>query len=136
MNKADEIEKAEKALKEASERLGNLTAYVAKLESELYVLKNIEETLKENITILKSEDIIAVASEFKRSKEELTKIQQRIAVTNIDKANNERSIAKIQKTMIECREALAQAMLVPLAPILEGNFRSKNGQKRNTKKDT
>ncbi len=128
MNKALEIEKAEKDLKEANDKLHIFNAHVHKLQTELFILRTVEKNILENVQVLKHEAPIIMALEFLKAKKDLEECQRRISFLNIDLSNHERVLHKIEKRVIECKEEYAKALLIPLAKIIIGRFGKRDGQ--------
>jgi chromosome segregation ATPase len=128
MNKALEIDKAEKELKEVNDRLHIFNTHIAKLNSEIFILRTVERNILENIRTLKTEALIISASEYAKARRDLGTAQSRLSFLNIDLANHLRALEKIEERVIQCKEAYAKALLIPLAKVIIGKFGSRNGQ--------
>lgn len=129
MSKALEIERAEKELEEVNERLHIFNMHIAKLNSEIFILRTIEHNILENIKTLKTEALVVSAIEYIKIRKDLIQTQSRLAFLNIDLASHHKALTKIEQRVIQCKEAYAKALLIPLAKVITGKFGKKNGQK-------
>lgn len=91
MGRPEDLVKLDQIIKEAEQRIKTLQANIDASNKELNTLSTYEQTLEENIKCLKRKQIIAIAQEFKKSKEELKKTRTRIAMLNSDKGHYVRS---------------------------------------------
>jgi hypothetical protein len=70
------------------------------VNKDIAYLSDLEGVLVENIKILKSDKIIAIASEFKRSIEELKKVRENLAFYSGMKIKLEKKAEKFEKMKI------------------------------------
>ena len=87
MNKPEEISRLNRALIDAEVKIKTIFSNIEALSKEIKILCDAENSLEENLKCLKKNKIIAVAQEFKKSKEELKKIKSRIAMLTNDKTH-------------------------------------------------
>lgn len=103
-------------LKEIKNEMIGCELQLAMLEQDLYfinhdyqVLKDLERDLIYNIEFLKKEDVVAVASEFKKSKRELKFVRNKLRVLDIKYKENLKEMSEIQTMLVELRaEYLSQ----------------------------
>ena len=92
MNKLVDLNLAERDLKEAQDRFDALQAHVFKTDNEIALLLHIEKNLIENINVLKSRQIITIAIEYKRAKDDLGKIYSNLLMLRLNKNSLEHSV--------------------------------------------
>jgi predicted nucleic acid-binding Zn-ribbon protein len=85
MNKTEDISKLDRSIKDAEIRMKTVLNNVEALTKEIDLLTNQEKSLEENIKCLKKKRIIAIAQEFKKTKDELRRIHSRILILSNDK---------------------------------------------------
>ena len=74
------------------------------VESDLVFLEAMEQNLNENLKILKSDGIIALASEYKKIKIEMKTVEKNLRFYREIQEKLRRDLAKYEKTKIECLE--------------------------------
>jgi chromosome segregation ATPase len=88
MDKATEdLNKFSHVLLDAQVRLQTVQAQVLKLDKEIAILTMIEANLEENIRILKRRRAIVMASEFRKSTNDLNTCKTRMAFLRVDREN-------------------------------------------------
>lgn len=85
MGRTDELEKVEKTIKETEARLKTLKTNLDAIDLEIKKIATFERTLVFNVKMLKTRQVVAIAKEFKNSKEELKKVKARLLVLRNDK---------------------------------------------------
>ncbi len=85
MGRTDDITKIDRAIKETEARLKTLQINIDALDLEIKKFLDFENTLLENVKILKTKRVIAIAQEFKKSKEELKRVKGRLVVLRNDR---------------------------------------------------
>ena len=78
MNKLDEIDKLDKALKDADIRLKSIQAAIEGIDKEVSVLAPRKSELEKNLEFHKKSGTVPLAHEYKKSKAEFTKIKTRL----------------------------------------------------------
>jgi prefoldin subunit 5 len=96
MGKQEEFERLDRTLKDTEVRIRTIQSHTATLDKELSTFISLETTLKENIKCLKTNQIVAIVQEFKKSKEELKRTQARIQVLKSDRSIFCRDIKALQ----------------------------------------
>lgn len=72
------------------------------VESDLIFLEAMEQNLEENLKILKSNGIIAIASEYKKIKIEMRTVMKNLRFYRDIQEKLRRDLAKFEKQKIEC----------------------------------
>jgi hypothetical protein len=133
MDSPFDIEIAERALKDTTERYESLLAHVYGINNEITLLLHIKKTLEENISVLKDRQIITVAVEYKRAKDDLRKVYNNLSMLRINKNNLEHSVEQARKFMVECRQRYVHAIETQSCKIIEVDFgRKSDRQSGNT----
>ena len=126
MSKSDEIAKLDRAVKDAEIRLRTLVTNVDALTKEIDVLSNQEKVLDDNVKCLKKNKIIAIAQEFKKSKEELAKVRSRITFLTNDRDYYVKSSNDIKDFIKETNKSIEILKSSNSNNVLQ--FRNKDGQ--------
>lgn len=85
MGRTEDLVKLDRSIKEAENRIKSVKANLDVIDKEIKNISTLEKTLKENIKCLKAKQIIAVAQEFKKSKEELKRSQNKLVLLGNDR---------------------------------------------------
>jgi chromosome segregation ATPase len=129
MKNLQELEKVERELRETSERRAALRAHLLHLSQEIFSLNRTRLITEENIAILKNTRTIALASEYKRAKEDIDRIDSRLNFLKIDQNNHEKMLIRLEKTYEDLRDKVVQLMSDPVGKVIRGRFGKGNGQK-------
>jgi hypothetical protein len=125
MSKTLDFEKVDKALKEATIRCDTLKIHLNRLENDIFILLEARRQLEENISILKSDKLIAVASEFRKIKIELDKVKNQLVFLQIDKSNCIKNIFNAEKHLYKCKEECMIVLKAQDGKVIKGNFGKK-----------
>lgn len=128
MNKHQELERASEAVDNTKQDLMSINIRLSAIEREIDVYLLAELQLIENIRILKTNKIIALAEQYKRSKEELETIRQKLALAYSDRSRHEKAV-KITQTLLN-KAQLHYDIVVKRYEnnVVHGLFRRNNGQ--------
>lgn len=122
MNRRQDLEKLESEINEVSTRIEAVKNHIRKLESEIALLKNLEHQFRQNISILKSDGTIAVASEYKKSKTDLAVVLNRTYALQIDVNNHTVALERMQEYLLDAKEKYATLFKNQDATIITGKF--------------
>lgn len=123
------IEKAEKDLKDANDKLLLVSHHVGVAENELFMLSKIELALIENLETLRSGEVIASAREYKKIKEDLVRARHQMVVLETDLKTYIKILKNAQKRLEDCHMAVRIATLIPITTVIYATFgRKNNGQ--------
>lgn len=104
MDKSAEVASAEALVREAEIRLHGIQYHLRISEKEVETLVALQSQLEENLSILKKQKIIALAQEYKRSKEELAKTKNLLVLARNSKAQYVASQKEADRYLVRCRE--------------------------------
>lgn len=77
------------------------------VNKELRDLGNVEYLLEENVNFLKTKHIIALATEFKKAKEDLARTKGRMAKVRIDRESILRASTEVEEYLRKAKEEYA-----------------------------
>jgi chromosome segregation ATPase len=124
-----ELEKADRIVKDTEIKLRTIKVALDGIDAEIQQLNTLEAELEENLQFLKKKNIIALAQEYKKAKEDLTKTKNRLAMLRIDAANVGRAFGDCEAYLKKAKEAYAK-LLKGSDNVVRGNFgRRSDGQK-------
>ena len=121
-----EIEAAEKQIKETESRLNSIKDGLASIEREIVLLSLKELALNDNLKILRKNTGIVLASEFKRSKEDLNRTQTRMAMIRKDKESLEKAKAAALSFLAKSKEKLEELKASEVNNVLDFKTKSTN----------
>lgn len=105
MSKTEDIAKLDRSIKDADIRVNTILANVEAFNKEISILNGKAKEIEENLTCLKKNRVIAVAQEFKKAKDELKAINNKIIALRNDKEHLLKNIEDmrnfIKKTQTE-----------------------------------
>jgi hypothetical protein len=78
MGRTDELEKIDRIIKDTETRIKTLLSNMEALDSEIKKIAVLEDVLIENVKILRTTQVVAVAQEFRRAKDELKRTKLRL----------------------------------------------------------
>jgi chromosome segregation ATPase len=124
-----ELEKADRIVRDTEIKLRTIKTALDGIEGEIQQLTTLENELEENLKFLKKKNIIALAQEYRKAKEDLTKTKNRLAMLRIDSSNVGRALGDCQAYLQKAKEAYAK-LLKGNDNVIRGNFgRKSDGQK-------
>lgn len=101
---------------------------VDSVEKEIDFLTTLQVQLKENIEYLKKTNVIALAREYKKAKSDFAKTKERIKILKKDREIYREAYSKLINKSKELK--------IVATNVVKADFRKKNGQKTNQKKNT
>src|SRR5271165_3301673 len=104
MNRQQELEKADSEIKELSTRIEGIRFHIRSLENSLALLNSLRIQFEQNIETLKGGDVIAAIHEFKKIKEELQIVRNKMYAMRIDFNNHSVALERAEKFLIELQE--------------------------------
>lgn len=87
MSHTEDLKKLDRVVKDAEIRIRTLQTSIEAIEKELLNIIALKKTLEDNVACLKTNKVIAVATEYKKAKEELKRVKIRIEALTYDKNN-------------------------------------------------
>ena len=131
MSNTDDLNRAAQALLEADIRLRTVKAQVDGLDREIAMLTSMELELEDNIRFLKRSKSVTIASEYKKSLDQLEKTRQRKSFLRIDRSNVMKAVNYAEMLLAKAQEAHTAAMDVinnPPKNVIHVDFGKKDGQ--------
>lgn len=125
MNKLQELELADRELKDVSDRLESIRYHLRQLDENLALLNSVRIQFEQNLAVLKSENIIPSMNEYKKIKEDLQSVMNRLYTIRIDQNNHNVALERSEKMLLDCRSRYATLLKNQDAPVLRGNFGKK-----------
>jgi predicted nucleic acid-binding Zn-ribbon protein len=127
MSKAEDITRLDRAIKDAQIRIRTILTNVEALNKEIDILATKGSNLEENVKCLKKNKIIAMAQEFKKSKDELKRIHVRIITLTNDRDRFVKTSDDMQQFIEKTQKDLDKLQDSNNNNVLQFD-RSKNGQ--------
>jgi len=128
MNYLAELEKAEHEVRDLEFRYANVKDGIGSIDREIALLSVKDVALSENIKNLKKSSVIVLASEFRRSKEDLNRTKTRLDMIKKDKLNLENALAVTLSFLEKARLKLDSIRKSESTNVLQGEFGNKDGQ--------
>lgn len=126
MNKIIDLDVASIELHDATNRYEAMQAHVHKVDGEIAMLVHVQKNLEANISVLKSRQIITVAVEYRKAREDLGKVHNNLTMLKLNKNSLEHSTEQARKFVVECRERYQAALSVQGERVIEVDFRRKD----------
>lgn len=104
MDKATEVISAEALVREAEVSLHTIQYHLRAVDREVETLEALQGQLEDNIDILKKQKIIALAQEYKRSREELNKTRNMLILARNSRNQFLASQKEAEKYLNRCNE--------------------------------
>jgi chromosome segregation ATPase len=106
VGKQADLEKLDRTIKDGEIRLRTVKTNIDSLSREIATLDELEIQLNLNLQCLKEKKIIAIATEYKKAKEDLAKTKtRRIALSN-DREHFKKAVAEVEIVMKKAKEEL------------------------------
>ncbi len=124
MSKSDDLIKIDRNIKDTEIRLQTFSLNINTIQKEIDFLINLETQLQTNITYLKKNKIIALASEYKKSREDLKKTKTRITQLKSDRMINEKAHKELSFVLQKNKEVYDKLFKQSENNVLQGKFGS------------
>lgn len=117
-----EIDKADRAVKNAEIILRTNQTHLDTIDREIAQLTSIKNALQANIECLKKDKVIALAGEYKKAKEDLAKANNRLSILNHDRMNIYRAVSHNIKVWERAKFEFKQLLWSLENNVLRGKF--------------
>lgn len=108
MGKQADLEKLDRTIKDGEIRLRTVKTNIESLSREIAILDELEIQLNLNLQCLKEKKIIAIATEYKKAKEDMAKTKaRRIGLSN-DRENFKKAADNVEIVMKKAREEIEE----------------------------
>lgn len=126
MSKQVELEKLDRAIKDGQIRLGTVKNNLDLLDREIATLTELQSELEANVKCLKQKNIVAIATEFKKSKEDLKKTKLRLTLATAERDDFKRALEFTHKVIKDSQEAIERIKKSGENNVLHANFGKKD----------
>jgi chromosome segregation ATPase len=99
MSQAEELDKIERALKDAELKIKSVEANLEKLDNEVETLTPLKSELHKNIEFHKKDGIIPLAHEYRKTRSELSKTTARLILLNSERSKTAEALRTIQEVI-------------------------------------
>jgi chromosome segregation ATPase len=123
-----DIDKLEKAIKVAEDRLAVVKAALDGVEKDIDSVSTSVIQLKRNIHYLKKKNTVALASEYKKVKEELVDAKDKLEIYRLNREDYRTVHSGIELDIARLKAELTIKLNDPGAQVIEGSFRRINGR--------
>lgn len=110
MSRQQDLDRLGHAIKDAETRARVFKQTLDTVDKELNDLGIVEVALEENVNFLKTKHVIALATEYKKAKEDLTKTKSRIVKIRIDRETILRATKEIEEYMNKAKQEYADVL--------------------------
>lgn len=125
MSKKAEMEKLDRAIKDGEIRLMTVNSNIVLLTREINTLVELEAKLEENVACLKKRNIIAIAIEFRKSKDDLKRAKARLSLAKGEKEAFAKASSALEKALDRAKEDLDKLKKISDNNVVQGKFRRK-----------
>ena len=128
MSKTEDLEKLDRVVKDADIRLRATKSQIDIIDREMLFLDPVAAALEANVKFLKRRDTIAIAGEFKKTKDELGKARVKLAGLKLERARQVKLFREIEVFLNKYRGELDKLQKSGENNVLTGKFgRKDNG---------
>lgn len=106
MSRALLLSEADKAFKEAMLKLNSIKSSIEILDKENYLLSVEREKLEDNIDYLKKQGVVPLAQEYRKIKQELAIIRNRVHILEKDRDSHYKVYSDTEKLMNNAKAKL------------------------------
>lgn len=127
MGNLQEIDKLDRAMKDAEIRLKSIRHNLEKIDHEITVLEPLQKELEENIEFLKRTGTIPMAQEFRKTKQELAKTKARLGLLLVDRPKVSNACDEVESIIHKFRKDIQDLILSDDKKVLKFQRGNKNG---------
>ena len=128
MSKTEDLEKLDRVVKDADIRLRATKSKIDIIDREMLFLDPVTAALEANVRFLKRSDTIAIAGEFKKSKDELNKAKIRMVGLKLERGRHVKLYKEIEVFLNKYKNELEKLKKSGENNVLTGKFgRKDNG---------
>lgn len=129
MNKIQELDKLDRAIKDAEIRLKSIRTSIDQIDKEIAILQPHINELEQNIGFLKKKETIPIAQEYRKAKTELTKTKVRLSAITSDRLKADDACCQIEEIIQKFKKDHARLIITSDDNILEGKFGVRRGKR-------
>jgi chromosome segregation ATPase len=129
VSKADELDKLDKAIKNAEISLKSIKTTIEQLGKEIAILAPRKNELEQNLEFHKKAEIVPIAHEYKKAKSELSKTKNRLAMITSDQKKAMEACKDIEEIIAKFRSDYIKLIKTSENNILTPNFGGSRGKR-------
>ena len=129
MSKIDQLDKLDRAIKDAEIRLKSIRTAIEQLDHEINVLNPRKNELEQNIQFHKKAETIPLAHEYKKAKAELSKTKARLILITSDRKKASQACDDIEEIIEKFKRDHTELLKTSENNVLKPVFGDKRGQK-------
>ena len=129
MNRSEELEKLDKAIKDAEISQKSIQDNIDIIHKEINTLNKLKNELEQNLEFHKRVGIIPIAHEYGRSKKELTKVINRLAIIGLDYKKFVHGLNQVQDIIIKFKRDYAELLGSNDNNVIRALFGARRGKK-------
>lgn len=126
VSKKEELDKADKEIKQADIRLKTVKINLDAIEKDLEELLNLETRLQDNIKFLKKKNIVAMANEYKKAKEDLVRTKARLIIVRKERNDVTKAYHNMELLIYNAKTAYISSVKGNENNVFHGKFGKKN----------
>jgi DNA repair exonuclease SbcCD ATPase subunit len=124
-SKQNELESLDRLIKDSNIRLHTFKTNIDSLDREITTLQELEITLEENIKCLKQNNIVPIASEYKKAMEDMKKTKNRLVETMNQREGFKKNHSDITKLIKDSEDAIERIKKSGENNVIRANFGKK-----------
>lgn len=129
MSKIEELDKLDRAIKDAEIRLKSIESNIEQIDKEIAVLSPRKTELEQNIEFHKKANTVPIAHEYKKSKSELSKTKARLILITSDRKKAAQAVKDIQEIIEKFKRDYAELLKTSENNVLKVMFGAKRGKR-------
>lgn len=129
MSKIEELDKLDRAIKDAEVNLKSIQTKTELMAKEIAVLGPRKNELEQNIQFHKRAGSIPIAHEYRKSKQELTKVKGRLTLITLDHSKALQAIKDVEQIIEKFKRDYDSLSKTSENNVLQGSFGDKRGKK-------
>jgi len=122
MGKQDELNKLYRAIKDSEVRMNTFSVNMNTIQKEMNFHINTEKQLEENLAYLKDIKVIALATQYKKTKEDIGKTKKRLSELRSDMASNKKAYEDTETVLKKNRTAYDKLTKDSENNVIQGKF--------------
>jgi len=129
VGKQDDIDKLDRAIKDAEIKLKSIQANIEQIDNEINALSPRKKELESNIEFHKRTSTIPIAQEYKKAKEELTKTNVRLTFITKGRIDASKAAKDVEDIIQKFKNDYHNLLKTGDNNVLRPKFGSKRGKK-------
>ena len=127
MSTLQDLDKLDRAIKDAEFRLKSIEAKLSDIDQEIAVLEPFQTQLEQNIDFLKKSGVVPIAQEFKKARLELTRTKSRITSLTAELKKVDQACSDVAQIIEKFRGDYKKLSEASSNNVLKGKFGGRDG---------